>query len=121
MALPRRQAGRLRRTVEPRGGGVILRRPPILSSCIPHGSAQCGLPAARTGGAPRIDTAQLGGDHRRRVCRMPAYVFAIISAGWFAWGVPFFLVNHGPSAERIDRRARWGILLEGIGFALVWQ
>jgi len=50
---------------------------------------------------------------------MPAYVFAIISAGWLAWGVPFFLVKRGPSAERIDRRARWGILLEGIGFALV--
>ena len=51
---------------------------------------------------------------------MPPYVFVILSAGWFAWGVPFFRIKRGPSAERIDSRARWGILLEGIGFALIW-
>lgn len=52
---------------------------------------------------------------------MPAHVVAILGAAWLAWMTPFFLVKRGPSAQTVDRRARWGIVLEGIGFALVWQ
>ena len=53
---------------------------------------------------------------------MPRYVYAILIAGWIAWCAPFFLIrNRGGKAATIDRRARWGIVLEGIGFAIVWQ
>lgn len=52
---------------------------------------------------------------------MPASVFAIIAPAWLAWMAPFFLVKRGPAAQTIDRRARWGIILEGIGFGIVWM
>ena len=52
---------------------------------------------------------------------MPLHVFAILAVGWLTWMAPFFLVKRGPSAQTRDRRARWGIVLEGVGFALVWQ
>ena len=52
---------------------------------------------------------------------MPAYVFAILAAAWLAWMAPFFLVKRGPAAQTVDRRARWGIILEGVGFAIVWM
>jgi protein-S-isoprenylcysteine O-methyltransferase Ste14 len=40
---------------------------------------------------------------------------------WAIWSVPFFLVRGRRRAERIDRRARWGIVLEAVGFAFVWS
>lgn len=52
---------------------------------------------------------------------MPAYVFAILGPAWLAWMAPFFLVKRGPAAQTVDRRARWGIILEGVGFAIVWM
>lgn len=52
---------------------------------------------------------------------MPLYVFAILAIGWLAWMTPFFLVKRGPSAQTVDRRARWGILLEGVGFGIVFM
>ena len=52
---------------------------------------------------------------------MRAHVFAILAVAWLAWMAPFFLVTRGPSAQTIDRRARWGIVLEGVGFAIVWM
>ena len=51
---------------------------------------------------------------------MPLPVFVILAAGWVAWGAPFFLVARGPVAQTVDRRARWGIALEAVGFAVVW-
>lgn len=54
---------------------------------------------------------------------MPAYAYAIIAAGWITWVTPFFLVKrrNAGTAHTLDRRARWGILLEGIGYSLLWQ
>src|SRR5438876_144371 len=48
--------------------------------------------------------------------------FLVISLAWFVWAVPFFR-NRGrtPKAAVVDARARWGIALEGVGFALVWM
>src|ERR1043166_9596530 len=48
--------------------------------------------------------------------------FLLIPLAWFVWGVPFFR-NRGrtPKAAVVDRRARWGIAVEGGGFALVWM
>ncbi|MGH9410365.1 MAG: methyltransferase family protein [Vicinamibacterales bacterium] len=51
---------------------------------------------------------------------MPVSVAVLLAAGWCAWWIPFFLVKRGPSAQTIDRRARWGIVLEAVGFAFVW-
>jgi protein-S-isoprenylcysteine O-methyltransferase Ste14 len=46
----------------------------------------------------------------------------IVFAGWIAWMVPFFLIKRGGGkAQQLDRRARWGIALQGVAFALVWQ
>jgi protein-S-isoprenylcysteine O-methyltransferase Ste14 len=46
----------------------------------------------------------------------------ILVAGWLAWGLPFFLLKRNKSApQKLDRRARWGIVLQGIAFFLVWQ
>lgn len=53
---------------------------------------------------------------------MPLYAFLVLLFGWLAWSIPFLLVrrNRTPAAQ-IDRRARWGILLQVIAYALVWQ
>src|SRR6478672_546159 len=52
---------------------------------------------------------------------MPAYIFGILAAGWMAWMIPFFLARRGGPAQTLDRRARWGIVIQGIGFALLWM
>ena len=46
---------------------------------------------------------------------------ALLAVGWIGWMVPFFLIRQGRSApQTIDRRARWGIFLQGIAFTLVF-
>lgn len=53
---------------------------------------------------------------------MPAYAYIVLAVGWLVWVTPFFLAKRGrPKAATLDRRARWGILLVGIAFALVFQ
>jgi protein-S-isoprenylcysteine O-methyltransferase Ste14 len=52
---------------------------------------------------------------------MRVYVYVILIAGWIAGGSAFLSRRRAGHARKIDKRARWGILLEGIGFALVWQ
>jgi protein-S-isoprenylcysteine O-methyltransferase Ste14 len=52
---------------------------------------------------------------------MPAYIFGILAAGWLAWMIPFFLARRGGRAQTVDRRARWGIFIQGIGFAILWM
>jgi len=52
---------------------------------------------------------------------MPSYIFGILAAGWGTWMIPFFLTRSGGRAQTLDRRARWGIVLQGIGFACVWM
>jgi protein-S-isoprenylcysteine O-methyltransferase Ste14 len=48
--------------------------------------------------------------------------FAVLAAGWGIWVTPFFLARgKTPSAQQVDRRARWGILLVGVAYAIVWQ
>jgi protein-S-isoprenylcysteine O-methyltransferase Ste14 len=50
------------------------------------------------------------------------YLLALLAAGFVLWVLPFFL--RGPQSEKpgtIDRRARWGIALEAVGFAIVFQ
>lgn len=53
---------------------------------------------------------------------MPSYAYMILVAGWLGWVLPFFLVNKQKQpAKKVDTRARWGIALVAIGFALLWQ
>jgi protein-S-isoprenylcysteine O-methyltransferase Ste14 len=52
---------------------------------------------------------------------MPPYIFAVLGAGWIVWMTPFFLARHGGAAQTLDRRARWGIGIQAIGFAIVWM
>lgn len=44
-----------------------------------------------------------------------------VSAAWILWVIPFFRLPKGGPAQQIDRRARWGIGLEGVGFFFVWS
>lgn len=49
---------------------------------------------------------------------------AILAIGWLAWMVPFILIRmkrNKSTPQQIDRRARWGILLQGVAFFLVWN
>ena len=52
---------------------------------------------------------------------MPAYIFGILAAGWFAWMIPFVLARGGGRAQTLDRRARWGIVFQAVGFAFIWM
>jgi protein-S-isoprenylcysteine O-methyltransferase Ste14 len=52
---------------------------------------------------------------------MPAYDFVILLAEWALWAAPFFLIKrHHVTAAKVDRRARWGILLQAASYSLVW-
>jgi protein-S-isoprenylcysteine O-methyltransferase Ste14 len=59
---------------------------------------------------------------RDKIAVMPAYAYAILAAGWLLWLTPFLLAkgNTRP-AEKLDRRARWGILLVAIAYSILWQ
>jgi protein-S-isoprenylcysteine O-methyltransferase Ste14 len=53
---------------------------------------------------------------------MPPYVLAILAAGWVGWLAPFFLRKRGRGpAATVDRRARWGLLCQGVAYSLVWH
>ncbi len=53
---------------------------------------------------------------------MPWYGCIIIAVGWGMWVLPFFRNRRAnQTAEQTDRRARWGIVLQGIAYALLWQ
>ncbi len=51
---------------------------------------------------------------------MPNYSAVILFGGWFIWLIPFLRMkragNGGRSPQKLDRRARWGIVLEGIAY-----
>lgn len=54
--------------------------------------------------------------------RMPLYAFVILFVGWFLWVLPFFIVQKQKQpAKQTDRRARWGIILVAIAYAILWQ
>jgi protein-S-isoprenylcysteine O-methyltransferase Ste14 len=53
---------------------------------------------------------------------MPLYVYGILAAGYVLWLTPFLLVQRkAQPTKQLDKRARWGILLVFIAFALLWQ
>jgi protein-S-isoprenylcysteine O-methyltransferase Ste14 len=48
--------------------------------------------------------------------------FAILAALWPVWATPFVLARrNSQSPQKVDRRARWGIVLVAIAYSIVWQ
>lgn len=55
---------------------------------------------------------------------MPLYAFIILPVGWVVWMVPFVVVRlkHTKRAPtKLDRRARWGIVLVGLSYSALFQ
>src|SRR2546423_5394618 len=53
---------------------------------------------------------------------MPKYAYTILAAGWLFWLMPFLLAKRSSEpAKRLDRRARWGIVLVAVAYSLLWQ
>ncbi len=53
---------------------------------------------------------------------MPAYAYLVMAVGTILWCVPFvFTLRTGGNILRIDKRARWGLLLEAVAYSLLWQ
>lgn len=53
---------------------------------------------------------------------MQPYQYAILTMGWFIWGLPFLLIKRKSQVPtKLDRRARWGIILEAVAYSMVWQ
>ena len=53
---------------------------------------------------------------------MPAYAYFILALGSTAWFLPLVLQRRrSATPQQLDRRARWGLLLVGLGYALLWQ
>jgi len=53
---------------------------------------------------------------------VPLYGFLILLAGWIFWLLPFLRAKRSrePAVQQ-DRRARWGIALQAVAYALVWM
>jgi len=53
---------------------------------------------------------------------MPSYAYVALAAGFLIWVAPFLLAQRKSKApSSVDRRARWGMALQGIAYALLWQ
>lgn len=53
---------------------------------------------------------------------MPSYAYAALVAGCLIWVAPFLLaLRKSENPSKVDRRARWGMALQGIAYVLVWQ
>jgi len=53
---------------------------------------------------------------------MPAYGYLIVIVGVIAWFAPFVPAHQRTGAAKIvDRRSRWGMLLQFAAFTLLWQ
>ena len=53
---------------------------------------------------------------------MPAYSYAVVAAGCLMFAAPFLRARRTSKAPaNLDRRARWGMVLQGIAYVLLWQ
>jgi len=54
---------------------------------------------------------------------MQRYAYATLLVSWFVWFLPFILAHFrgGETAKHVDRRARWGVVLQAIAYAILWQ
>lgn len=53
---------------------------------------------------------------------LPVYAYVILVAGFAAWFLPFPLAGWSrKSPQKRDSRWRWGLLLEIVGYVILWQ
>jgi protein-S-isoprenylcysteine O-methyltransferase Ste14 len=53
---------------------------------------------------------------------MPFYAYALILAGIVIWFYPFVPAHQKtPGAQVVDKKSRWGMLLQFLAFPLLWQ
>jgi protein-S-isoprenylcysteine O-methyltransferase Ste14 len=53
---------------------------------------------------------------------MPVYAYSVIWVGLIVWFYPFIPAHQKtPAASVVDRRSRWGMLLQFLAFVLLWQ
>ena len=53
---------------------------------------------------------------------MTAIHYTILAAGTVLWFLPFLLVRRkSKGALTLDRRARWGVALQGLSYTVLWQ
>jgi|SRR5215813_13702980 len=53
---------------------------------------------------------------------MPVYIYGVLVAGIIVWFTPFvFAHRKTTSASIVDKRSRWGVLLQLAAFTLNWQ
>lgn len=53
---------------------------------------------------------------------MPLYIYGVVIVGIIAWFTPFVLAHRkATSASTVDKRSRWGMLLQLAAFTLLWQ
>ena len=53
---------------------------------------------------------------------MKVYGYLALALGWIVWVTPFVLAKRSGEPPRvIDRRARWGLVLECIAYSVLWQ
>jgi len=62
---------------------------------------------------------------------VPAAAYVWLGVFWVAWFLPFALLHRKaskpgapglePKSVIVDRRARWGIALQGVGYMVLWQ
>jgi hypothetical protein len=53
---------------------------------------------------------------------MKAHGYLALAVGWIVWATPFLLAKRSAEPPRVvDRRARWGVVLAGIGYGMLWQ
>src|SRR6476661_8474082 len=53
---------------------------------------------------------------------MPPYIYGVVVIGIIAWFIPFVLAHRKTtSASTVDKRSRWGMLLQLAAFTLLWQ
>jgi protein-S-isoprenylcysteine O-methyltransferase Ste14 len=52
---------------------------------------------------------------------VPAYAYVVILAGTVLWFSPFVARFNFKAPPTVDRRARWGMLLELVAYSMLWQ
>lgn len=52
---------------------------------------------------------------------MPAYVYIVLFVAWIAWFSAFLSRKPASGGRQINKQARWGIVLQMVAFALLWQ
>ncbi len=59
---------------------------------------------------------------RATIAGVPVYVYILLAAGWLLWFAPFLLNKRtAERAKEMDRRARWGMVIQAVAYVMLWQ